>query len=115
MATFSNRTETVSFSGKDSQARYSQYIGILSSSGGREKEGPNMQLVQYSVRNLPPVSFFEARLGCALHGGVRSKLIDLQPAERENRDLIGAVSRCVHPPGRTSKLPQNHFQRSLTS
>jgi hypothetical protein len=43
----------------------------------------------------------------------RSKFIDLQPTERNNRDLIGAVSRCVRPPRRTSKLPQNHFQRSL--
>ena len=45
----------------------------------------------------------------------RSKYIDLQPIERNNRDLIGAVSRCVRPPRRTSKLPQNHFQRSLTT
>ncbi len=43
------------------------------------------------------------------------KFIDLQPSKPDNRDLIGAVSRCVRPPRRTSKLPQNHFQRPLTS
>jgi len=46
---------------------------------------------------------------------LRPKFIDLQPAARDNRNLIGAVSRCVRPPRRTSKLPQNHFQRPLTS
>jgi hypothetical protein len=42
-------------------------------------------------------------------------ITDFHPAERDNVGLIGAVYECASLPRRPSKLPQTHFQRSLTS
>src|SRR5208282_3114259 len=59
-----------------------------------------------NLRNLTP-DFFITKPS--------EKSIDLRPVERDDRDLIGAVSRSARPPRRPSKLPQTHFQRSLTT
>jgi hypothetical protein len=42
-------------------------------------------------------------------------ITDSHPAPCENVLLDGAVKRCARFPKRPSKLPQTHFQRSLTS
>ena len=42
-------------------------------------------------------------------------MTDFPPDMRENRNLIGAVSKCVHRPEQTSKPPQTHFQRLFGS
>jgi len=44
-----------------------------------------------------------------------SAITDYQPAVHDNGDLIGAVKRWARLSRRPSKLPQTHFQRSLTS
>ena len=41
------------------------------------------------------------------------EIIDLSPIVDDDGDLIGAAPRSARRPRRPSKLPQNHFQRSL--
>jgi hypothetical protein len=43
------------------------------------------------------------------------RVTDIQPAVHDNGNLIGGSQRCASLPRRPSKLPETHFQRSLTT
>ncbi len=49
------------------------------------------------------------------HNQPVTAITDIQPAQCDNSHLIGAAQRRARLPRRTSKLPQTHFQRSLST